>query len=292
MVGSLARRSRRRAGGGAALAGRAPAVAVLLAIGALWVGALGGIAPLEASPVLAADQAPPLDVPSVPVRIRIPSLGIDLPVVSSDLRVRGNSRGYPLCDVAQYWRVYDLPGAPGTTWVYAHAQPGMFLPLLENTLATGGRGLIGRLVTLQLRDGRLLRYRIDQVKQHALDRRIARRDRAGEQRLVLQTSEGPPGTVPKLQVAARLAGASTTDEPAPRARPRVCSQPPRSAANGGRRPDPTAKPVADVDAGSGSDSGPGSTLSLVVGGGAVLLGATLVAIFLVRRPPSGAHRRT
>ena len=41
----------------------------------------------------------------------------------------GNSRDYPLCDVAQYWTIYDLPGAPGTTWIYAHAQPGMFLPI-------------------------------------------------------------------------------------------------------------------------------------------------------------------
>jgi len=265
------------------------AVAAVLAVGAVPAGGIGAIAPMPTPAVQAAQEAPRLDEPSVPVRIRIPSLGVDLPVVSSELRVRGNRRGYPLCDVAQYWTIYDLPGAPGTTWIYAHAQPGMFLPLLENTLATGGRGLIGKLVTLQLRDGRLLRYRIEEVKQHALNRRIARRDRAGEQRLILQTSEGPPGTVPKLQVAARLAGATTTDERAPRARPRACQQP-RTATNRDRDrgPDATAAPGASLGGGSGTDE----LTSLAIGGGAVLLGALLVAVYLVRRPPAAARRRT
>ena len=124
-----------------------------------------------ALPRAAAQEArPPLDEPSVPVRITIPGLGIDLPVVSSERNVPGNARGYPLCDVAQYWTLYDLPGAPGTTWVYAHAQAGMFLPMLLRAEATAGAGLMGKLVTLQLRDGRLLRYRIDEVKQHAFNR--------------------------------------------------------------------------------------------------------------------------
>jgi hypothetical protein len=289
-------RPRRRPKGFALVVGRVLAVAALLAIVALpsggfgGIGGIGAVAPFAAPAVKAAQDTPQLDEPSVPVRIRIPSIGVVLPVVSSDLRVRGNRRGYPLCDVAQYWTIYDLPGAPGTAWIYAHAQPRMFLPILENTLATSGRGLVGDLVTVQLRDGRVLRYRIEEVRQHALNRRIARRDRPGEQRLVLQTSEGPPGTAPKLQVAARLAGATTTDERAPRARPRVCSQP-RSTTNGGRRPSATAAPAAGVDGASGGSS-PDTMVSLAIGGGAVLLGATLVAIYLVRRPPSTARRRT
>lgn len=265
---------------------RVLAVATLLAAGTLLLGGASPIAPLAAAPVRAAQGTPQLDEPSVPVRIRIPSLGIDLPVVSSERQVRGNRRGYPLCDVAQYWTIYDLPGAPGTTWIYAHAQPGMFLPILENTLATSGRGLIGKLVMLQLRDGRLLRYRIEQVRQHSLDRRIARRERPGEHRLVLQTSEGPPGTIPKLQVAARLSGATTTDERAPRARPRACWQP--RAANQGR-PNASAAPAAST---SGGGDGSAELMSLAIGGGAVLLGATLVAIYLVRRPPATTRRRT
>jgi hypothetical protein len=284
-------RLRRHVRGFGAALGRVVAAAALVTVGALSAGGIDAVPSLAAPAVRGAQDTPRLDGPSVPVRIQVPSIGVDLPIVSSELRVRGNPRGYPLCDVAQYWTIYDLPGAPGTTWIYAHAQPGMFLPILEDTLATDGRGLIGELVTLQLRDGRVLRYRIDEVRQHALNRRIARRDRPGEQRLVLQTSEGPPGTVPKLQVAARLSGATTTDERAPRARPRACSQP-RSGTNQTRGPNATAAPVASTNGGGGEGEGADSMVSLAIGGGAVLLGATLVAVYLVRRPPSAARRGT
>src|SRR3990170_5430215 len=165
--------------------------------------------------------------------------GFNLPVVSSERNVPGNPRGYPLCDVAQYWTRYDLPGAPGTTWIYAHAQPGMFLPLFNVTQASGGDGLLGAKVDVQLEDGRLLHYRIDEVKQHAINRRIAIATRR-EHRLVLQTSEGPPGTIPKLQAAGRLISAEWTDEKAPRPRPRACSQP--RTTNGPQRP--TRRPGA------------------------------------------------
>jgi hypothetical protein len=258
--------------------------------------------------VLAAETSqdrPPLDEPAIPVRIRIPSLDIDLPVVSSERTVPGNERDYPLCDVAQYWTIYDLPGAPGTAWIYAHAQPGMFLPIFLTADATAGAGLLGREITLQLRGGRLLRYEVDEVKQHALNRRIAHRDRPGEHRLVLQTSEGPPGTVPKLQVAARLIGAEWTDERPPVPRPRACSQPRATSANGdrdGHQGDRTARPDASpvvAAAATTSTEGPFGGTSLVLGGAAILLGAILLAVFLVRRPParsqrvpSGPQRRT
>jgi hypothetical protein len=272
---------------------RALLAATVLAILLASVANLDGAGPL-AAPRVAAQGSIPLDEPGVPVRIRVPSLGIDLPVVSSERDVPGNRRGYPLCDVAQYWRIYDLPGAPGTAWIYAHAQAGMFLPLLLNAQATDGNGLLGRLVTVQLRDGRLLRYRIDQVRQHALDRRIARRSRTGEQKLVLQTSEGPPGTVPKLHVAAHLTGVERTDERAPRARPRACWQP-RTGTTDGRDGRPGASPSPATTAGSTGDEGPGtlgSAVSLALGGGAVLLGALIFAVYLVRRPPAPARRRS
>jgi hypothetical protein len=234
----------------------------------------------------AVEGKPPLDEPAVPVRIRVPNLGIDLPVVSSERTLPGNVRGYPLCDVAHYWTRYDLPGAPGTTWIYAHAQPGMFLPLLLTANATAGRGLIGQKVTLQLRDRRLLTYRITEVKQHAVDRRIASRSQPGEQRLILQTSEGPPGTIPKLQVAARLVDAAWTDSRAPKPQPRVCSHPRTGRADGGKPGGPKASAPPAVTANGEVDSAP-----LALGGGAVLLGAVLLAIYLVRRPAPDRTRR-
>lgn len=289
MSEALAQPVRRRPRWAPAALLRILAATAFLAMAGTAAAGLGDVGPLAAPAVRAAQESPPLDEPSVPTRISVPSLGIDLPVVSSQLRVRGNVRGYPLCDVAQYWTIYDLPGAPGTTWIYAHAQPGMFLPLLENTVASGGTGPLGKLVTLQLRDGRVLRYRIDQVKQHALDRSIARRDRPSEHRLILQTSEGPSGTIPKLQIAARLVGATMADERAPRARPRACSQPRRTSGQG-RRPSASPTPAAGIDGESGG--GLGSMSSLAIGGGAILLGATVFAVYLVRRPPAAARRRT
>jgi hypothetical protein len=258
------------------LAGLAMA-GVLASVSGPWLAHAWAASPSQAP---AATARPPLDEAAAPVRITIPGLGIDLPVISSERNVPGNVRGYPLCDVAQYWTRYDLPGAPGTTWIYAHAQTGMFLPMLLRAEATSGAGLMGEPVTLQLHDGRLLRYRINEVKQHAYNLAIANRDRPNEQRLVLQTSEGPPGTATRLQVAAALVGAEWTDEPAPRPEPRACSQPPPTESR--KRPRATASP-APVE--PSSDVGTPDTASLVMGGGAVLVGATLLAVYLVRRPP-------
>ena len=84
-----------------------------------------------------------VDKPSRPVRVRVPSLGIDLPIVWDGRKVRGASAGAVPCDVALTWSPFDLPGAPGTSWVLAHAQAGMFLPLLE-TLNSGRQGGLAR----------------------------------------------------------------------------------------------------------------------------------------------------
>jgi hypothetical protein len=167
-----------------------------------------------------------LDKPSLPVRIRVPAAGIDLPVVSSDRKVRGNPPGATPCDVALRWTKYDRPGEPGTTWIYGHAQAGMFLPLFEISERTAGKGLIGKVAELQLRDGRLLTYRITEVRERAQREGIAVQGRKRkEQRLVLQTSTGPKGTKPKLLVAAKLIDAEKTTEKAPKARPRACWRP-------------------------------------------------------------------
>ena len=59
-------------------------------------------------------------------RVRVAELGIDLPVVKA-------TTGYPPCDVALVMAATGLrqPGQGGATYLYAHARPGMFLPLLE-----------------------------------------------------------------------------------------------------------------------------------------------------------------
>jgi hypothetical protein len=177
------------------------------------------------SPVpTAAPEGVALDKASRPVRIRIPSLGIDLPVVRSERRVPGGTPGYPACDVALWWEPFDLPGKPGVTWIMAHAQEGMFLPLLRTATERGARSLRGRRVELQLRDGRLLVYRTFRVRPRNPNTDLSLADagrRKHERRLILQTSTGV-GSAPKLLVAAYLVRATMTEEPRPRPKPRAC----------------------------------------------------------------------
>jgi hypothetical protein len=160
-------------------------------------------------------------------RVAIPALGIDLPVVSEYVTLDGNEPDYPLCDVAQYMAGYLDPGHPGTTYIYAHARPGMFLPLLEASLVEEGRSLIGLDALVYTSDARQYTYRVFLVKRHATDFSIANELVAGEQRLVLQTSEGPRGTVAVLQVAARLVSSAVAnpDDANPPAHPTVCQDP-------------------------------------------------------------------
>jgi hypothetical protein len=156
-------------------------------------------------------------------RIRIPSLGIDLPVVANDLVVPGNRDNYPLCDVAMFMRDYVQPGQSGATYIYAHAQRGMFAPLLKASEIADGATLVGALIEVYTSDNVLHLYELYKVKRHATDLSLANPP-PGEHMLVLQTSEGPSGTVPKLQVAARPLSVvpATPAEANPPPHPRVC----------------------------------------------------------------------
>ena len=155
---------------------------------------------------------------ALPTRVVIPSLGIDLPVVSGD-------SSYPLCDVAQYLYGFANPGQPGTTYLYGHARDGMFLPLLTESEKNDGAGMLGAIVKIYSADLKLHLYQINIVKRHATDLSLAFELAPGQHRLILQTSEGPHGTVPKLQVAAEPIGVfeATADEALPTPHPRDCS---------------------------------------------------------------------
>lgn len=188
------------------------------------------------SPVAVLPSPSPSDAPvdptaaprasDLPSRVVIPDLSIDLPIVSGDLAVAGNPPDYPLCDVAQFLTTYRFPGRLGTTtWVYAHAREGMFLPLLEASERQDGQELIGMTVDVYSDGPMRYTYEITEVARHATDRGIARDVPADSGRLILQTSEGPTGTIPKLQIAARLvdSGPASQAEAVPPARPRVCA---------------------------------------------------------------------
>jgi hypothetical protein len=182
------------------------------------------------SPTTEPPSPPPQPSPTTDVgqvgfasRIRIPSLGIDLPVVANDLVVHGNRDFYPLCDVAMFMREYVQPGEVGATYIYAHAQRGMFAPLLKASEIQDGASLVGALIEVYTSDNVLHLYELYLVKRHATDLSLANPP-PGEHMLVLQTSEGPSGTVTKLQVAARPLSVvpASQAEANPTPSPRVC----------------------------------------------------------------------
>jgi hypothetical protein len=138
--------------------------------------------------------------------------------------VPGNTGNYPLCDVAMYMPTFVQPGELGTTYIYAHAQRGMFLPLLRASEVQDGASLLGALVEVYTSADELHIYEISRVKRHATDLSLANDAGVAEQ-LILQTSEGPTGTIPKLQVAATpvsVIRASSADAQ-PHPQPRVCA---------------------------------------------------------------------
>ena len=136
----------------------------------------------------------------VATRVRIKALDIDLPVI------KGPS-GYPKCDVAMYLvdpaeppRV-GQPGQGRATYIFAHARPGMFEPLLR----TKASAMRGDVVEVWTSDDMLFRYEIVATRrgQTSLDGRAERDDRAA---LApdLRGSEGHAGQDPGHRHATRL----------------------------------------------------------------------------------------
>ena len=152
--------------------------------------------PLGTAPPASQEPTPdPLvvepDEDRVATRVRVRALDIDMHVI------RGDDE-YPLCNVAMYIRQLSQPGNGGATYLYGHARPGMFEPLLR-TKAADQLGIIAEVWT---NDDLKFLYEIIEVRRHQTSLDAPRKVKRDE--LWLQTSEGPRGTVGKTQVRARL----------------------------------------------------------------------------------------
>lgn len=158
-----------------------------------------------------APPSPSADSNRVATRVRIASLDIDLPVIKGPA-------GYPPCDVAMYIKELSQPGQGRATYLFAHARPGMFEPLLK-TRAPDQRGSV---VEVWTSDDQLFLYEITEVRrdQRDLDDAI----NADTEQLWLQTSEGPRGTPGKTQVIAMPLSSGPADpaDAHPKAKPRAC----------------------------------------------------------------------
>ena len=145
-------------------------------------------------------------------RVIVRSLGIDLPIISRDRKVANQGPDqYPPCDVALYHTAFEQPGEDGTTYLYGHARDGMFLSMLEASERDDGKEMLGKVVRVYTSDDELHLYRITQVKRHATDFSLVTDAPPDKEQLILQTSEGPRGTVPKLQVLAEPYDVATLD---------------------------------------------------------------------------------
>jgi hypothetical protein len=137
-------------------------------------------------------------------RVLIPALNIDLPVMTSS--------SVP-CGVAlQYLDPHlGVPGEGRATYLYAHAQAGMFLPLLTQSQVSNGSKMKGMVVEVFTNDDQRFLYVITKVLRHvpatnAFDAPFAEKT----DQVWLQTSEGK-GSQPKLQVVADLLSQEATD---------------------------------------------------------------------------------
>ena len=101
----------------------------------------------------------------VATRVVIRRLRIDLPVMLQEGKQYGI---YPLCDVAMYLPYMGQPGQGRATYLYAHAQPGMFWPLLNQSMVNEGKRLIGMNVEVYTSDDWMFLYEIVEVRRPRL----------------------------------------------------------------------------------------------------------------------------
>jgi len=218
-----------------------PAILTALGVAFLTAGLLTYTAPVEAGPepsetptivTLPPTAEPsltprptsgPTDTPAptvpadrVATRVVVAALGIDLPVV------RQPDPAYPACDVAMYHEALGQPGQGRATYLYAHAQTGMFLPILDASKVDNGAAMLGMIVEVYTSDDQLFLYEVTEVRRHQPDLYAA--VAATTEQVWLQTSEGPKGTIPKTQVVARFLSTGAADHAAahPIAAPVVC----------------------------------------------------------------------
>jgi hypothetical protein len=129
----------------------------------------------------------------VVTRVVVPALGIDLPVV----RPPSDPTAFPYCNVAEeFFTGMSRPGLAGTTYVFAHARTGMFLPLLLQSRIDNGSAMLGMLVEVYTSDDQLFLYEITQVLRHQSAAGFNLLLNQQEEQLALQTSEGPKQGVP------------------------------------------------------------------------------------------------
>ena len=208
-----------------------PALLTAVGVTLLAAGLLSFTTPTAADPLATASPTPGLAVASTPIplitlppigsggvpsvapsippdrvvtRVRVAALKIDLPVIRAPA---------VLCSVALQFLDPALgePGAGRATYLYAHAQTGMFLPLLTQSQVSNGSKMIGMVIEIWTSDDQRFLYVISRVVRHVpFASAFSAPFAATTGEIWLQTSEGR-GTQPKLQVVGELLSQEAAD---------------------------------------------------------------------------------
>lgn len=126
-------------------------------------------------------------------RVKIPRLGIDLPILEGDVARDTVDQRTPE-DAAFHLPGTAIPGDGSNTYVYAHARTGMFLTLWE--------AKVGDEVLVLTPDGRTLRYTVSEVHPRIPYGETKWILPSPSERLTLQTSTGPNPEDPRFVVVA------------------------------------------------------------------------------------------
>jgi len=184
--------------------------ALLLAVGIALVagGSLpraGSVAPValpSATPLSTEMAASPSSSPTpgptigpIPdgYRIRLPRLGIDLPIAEGDVERDVVVQQTPE-NFAFHFPGTAIPGTFGNSYIYAHARRGMFLSLWN--------ARVGDQVRVATPAGNELMFVVTEVHPRVPPEDTSWIQPAGDERLTLQTSTGPNRDDPRFVVIA------------------------------------------------------------------------------------------
>lgn len=144
--------------------------------------------PSSASPTAKAVRAIPAGY-----RVKVPRLGIDLPILEGDVTRDTVVQQTPE-DAAFHLPGTAIPGDGSNSYVYAHARSGMFLSLWD--------AKVGDEVLVTTPDGRSLRYVVSEVHPRIPPNETKWVLPTPTERLTLQTSTGPNPEDPRFVVVA------------------------------------------------------------------------------------------
>jgi hypothetical protein len=129
-------------------------------------------------------------------RIRVPRLRIDL-AIEPGVSARDVEAQATPTNAAFLLPGSAVPGAPGNSYVYAHARPGLFLALWDVRL--------GDAIEIREPSGGVLGYVVTEIHPHVSPEDLTYITPTDEERLTLQTSTGSWTLSPRFVVVARPA---------------------------------------------------------------------------------------